>query len=168
IKIDQPGVERALVGRVHPAERFRNLAIDVRNCLQNSLAQVLALVAVTQFHGFMLAGGRATRHNGPRAGAAIQKNFSFNGRIATRVKHLASANFSNTCKRHKCVLYSSDGFKTMVPNRRDAARRVSGVQTRIISDAEAPGLCAVTTGRNRPRPSPAPYPLFFLLSNALK
>ncbi len=108
IKIDQSGVERALVGGVHPAERFRNLAIDVRNCLQNALAHVLALVAVTQFNGLMLTGGRATRHNGPRAGAAIEKNFSFNGRIATRVKHLASADIGNAGKRHKCVLYLSD------------------------------------------------------------
>jgi hypothetical protein len=63
----------ALVGGVGPAEGFRNLAIDVRNRLQNALAEVVGLVAVTQFDGLVLAGGRATRHNGARAGAAIQK-----------------------------------------------------------------------------------------------
>ena len=98
-------VERALVGGIHAAERFRNLAIDVRHRLQNAFAEIHGLVAVAQFDRFMFAGGRAARHNGPRAGAAIEKNFRFNRRIATRVQHLASANIGNTCNRHKCVLY---------------------------------------------------------------
>ncbi len=116
IEFDQTGVERALVGCVRPAEIFRNLAIDIRDRLQNALAEELRLVAVAQFDGLMLAGGRATRHNGSRAGAAIQKNFRFNRRIAPRVKHLASADKGNTCERHKCVLSLLNGFRNLVPN----------------------------------------------------
>ncbi len=125
IQFDQPRVEPALVGCVQSDDGFRDLAIDVRNCLQHALAEELTLVAIPQFDGLMLTGGRATRHNGARAGAAIQINFSFNGRIATRVKHLASANNSNTCERHNGVLYSSDGFRNKIANCRDAASRVS-------------------------------------------
>ena len=108
IQLDQPGVERALVGCVNSGEGFRNLAVNIGNCLQNALAEVLCLVTITQFDSLVLTGRRATRHDGPRTGAAIQNNFSFNGRIATRVKHLASTDIGNTAKRHKCVLYRSD------------------------------------------------------------
>src|SRR6202795_4672512 len=108
IQLDQPGVERALGGGVNSGEGFRNLAVNIGNCLQNALAEVLCLVTITQFDSLVLTRRRATRHDVPRTGAAIQKNFSFNGRIATRVKHLASTDIGNTAKRHKCVLYRSD------------------------------------------------------------
>ena len=88
-----------------PAKGLRNFAVDVRNRLQNALADVLGLIAVPQFDGLMLTGGRATRHNGPRIGAAIKKNFRFNRRISTRVQYLASANIGNAGKWHKCVLF---------------------------------------------------------------
>src|ERR1700676_2063462 len=108
IQLDQPGVERALVGGVNSGEGFRNLAANIGNCLQSALAEVLCRVTITQFDSLVLTRRGATRPDGPRTGAALQKNFSFNGRIATRVKHLASTDIGNTAKRHKCVLYRSD------------------------------------------------------------
>ena len=100
IQFDQAGIERALISSIRAPKCCRNLAVDVCNCLQNTLAKVVGLVAVAQFDGLMLTGGCATRYDSPRAGAAIKKYFCFNGRITTRVEHLASANFSNTGKRH--------------------------------------------------------------------
>src|SRR5208282_1977101 len=100
IKVNQPRVERALVSGIYSAEGFCNLAIDIRNRLQNALAEVLALIAVAQFDRLMLTSGRATGYNGSRMRATIQKDFSFHGWIAARVKHLASADFSNAGKRH--------------------------------------------------------------------
>src|SRR5579862_9119914 len=40
IKIDQPGVERALVGRINSAQRLRDLAVDVCDRLQHTLPEI--------------------------------------------------------------------------------------------------------------------------------
>ena len=114
IERDHFGVERALVGGIHADERAGNLGVHVLDGFEHSLPLVALLVAVAQFNGLMLAGGRATGHNGPRAGAAIEKNFSFYSWIATRVEHLASADFSDRGKRHKCVLFLVDEFRNVV------------------------------------------------------
>ena len=59
------------------------------------LPQVVALVAVAQFHGFVLAGGGARRHDGAAQSAAFQDYVRFNGGVAARVKNFARANGNN-------------------------------------------------------------------------
>ena len=160
IERDHFGVERALVGGIHTDERRGDLGVHVLDGLQHALPLVALLVAVAQFNGLMLAGGRATGHNGPRAGAAIEKNFGFHSWIATRVKHLASADFSDRGKRHKCVLFLVDEFRNVV----------AIVETRIAASAMYE-VELYRTGKFRVfvrwdtaqsiRPGPSPVPICY-------
>ena len=88
-------VDQALVGGVHALELGRDHGFDVVHGLQHALAQEVALVAVAEFHGLMLAGGSARRHDGAAQSAAFQNHVCFHGRIAARVKHFAGANGNN-------------------------------------------------------------------------
>ena len=73
-------VDQPLIGRVHALQLGRNHGFHVVHGLQHALAQVVALVAVAQFHGLMLAGGSARRHNGAAQRAAFQNHVRFHGR----------------------------------------------------------------------------------------
>ena len=84
-----------LVGRIHAFQFRRDHRLYVGHGLQHALAQVVALVAVAQLHGLMLAGGGARRHNGASQCAALQNHIGFHGRISARIKHFARANRNN-------------------------------------------------------------------------
>ncbi len=118
-------VERALVGGIGSAESFGDFAIDVRYGLQNALAEILGLVAVAQFDGFVFAGGGAAGDNGPGVGSAIEKNLGFNRGVAAGVQHLASADIGDAGNGHECVLILLD-FETLLVlvERRLAASRL--------------------------------------------
>ncbi len=88
-------VDQPLVGRVHAFQLRRNHGFNVFHGLQHALAEVMALVAVAQFHGLMLAGRSARRHNGAAHGAAFQNHVRFHGRIAARVKNFAGTYGNN-------------------------------------------------------------------------
>ncbi len=49
-------VNQSLIGGVHAFELGRNHGLHVGHRLQNALAHVMALVAIAQLHGLMLAG----------------------------------------------------------------------------------------------------------------
>src|SRR5208337_4872856 len=55
----------------------------------------MALVAIAQLHGLMLARGSSRRHNGASHGAAFQNHVRLNGRIAARVQHFTRTNSNN-------------------------------------------------------------------------
>ena len=95
VERDHGLVDEALVGCVHAFEFGGDDGLNVRDCLQNAFAQVVALVAVAQFHGLVFAGGSARRHNGAAQGAAFKNYIRFHGRIAARVKNFARANGNN-------------------------------------------------------------------------
>ncbi len=57
-------VDQPLIGGIHAFELGSDHGLNVGYCLQHALAQVVALVAVAQFHGFVLAGRSARGHNG--------------------------------------------------------------------------------------------------------
>ncbi len=95
VQRDHGLVEQPLVGGVHALQLGRNHGFHVGHGLQHALAQVVALVAVAQFHGLMLAGGSARRHDGAAQCAAFQNYVRFHGRIAARVQNLAGANGNN-------------------------------------------------------------------------
>jgi hypothetical protein len=59
-------IESALVGGIQSGYRFANFPVGIRDCFQNSFAQVARLVSITQFRRFVLAGRRA-RWNGSAA-----------------------------------------------------------------------------------------------------
>ena len=55
----------------------------------------MALVAVAQLHGLMLAGGSARRHDGAAERTALQNHICFHGGISTRIQNFARANRNN-------------------------------------------------------------------------
>jgi hypothetical protein len=55
----------------------------------------VALVAVAQLHGLMLAGRSARRHNGAAHRAAFQNDVRLYGRIAARIQDFAGTNSNN-------------------------------------------------------------------------
>ena len=95
IELNHGLVDEPLVGGVHAFQLRRNHRLHIGHGLQNALAHVVALVAVAQFHGLMLAGGGARRHNGAAQGAAFQNHVRFHGRIAARIQNLAGTNGNN-------------------------------------------------------------------------
>ena len=109
-------VDQPLVGRVHAFQLRRNHGLDVRNGLQHALAQVVALVAVAQFHGLMLAGGSARRHNGAAQCAAFQNHVRFHGGVSARIKNFAGTNGNNLSHiaPHNAVLQPVVQFGTAI------------------------------------------------------
>jgi len=84
-----------LIGRVHSFELGRNHRLHVGNGRQHALASVVALIAVAQLHGLMLAGRSARRHNGAAHRAAFQNDIRLYGRIPARIKDFAGTNSNN-------------------------------------------------------------------------
>ena len=83
------GVDELLVlGRL-AEQRFADLAVDVGDRLQHTLAEVAILIAVAQLGGFVRAGRGAGGHDRATAGAGFEFDFAFNGGIAARVENFA-------------------------------------------------------------------------------
>ena len=61
--------------------------------LQRAFAQVARLVAVAQFHRFVLAGGCAGGHGRAAHTAVGEINIRFHSRIAARIQNLSSNYF---------------------------------------------------------------------------
>ena len=95
VERDHGLVDQALIGRVHAFQLGRDHGLDIGNGLQHAFAQEVALVAVAQFHGLMLAGRGARRHDGAAQRAALQNHVRFDGRIAARIQNLARTNGNN-------------------------------------------------------------------------
>ena len=95
VERDHGRVDQALIGGVHAFQLRRNHGLHIGDGLQHALAQVVALVAVAQFHGFVLAGGGARGHDGAAQCAAFQNHVRFHGGIAARIQNLARANCNN-------------------------------------------------------------------------
>ena len=95
VERDHGLVDEALIGGVHAFELGGDHGFHVGDGLQHAFAEVVALVAVAQFHGLVLAGGSARRHNGAAQSAAFKNYVRFHGRIAARIQNLARANCNN-------------------------------------------------------------------------
>jgi hypothetical protein len=66
VQVDQGLVEEGLLGGVQAQHGFGDFGVDVLDGLEHALAQVAALVAVTQLDGFARAGGAPrARRRGP-------------------------------------------------------------------------------------------------------
>ena len=70
-------------------------ALDILDGLQHALAQVVRLVAVAQFHGFVLARGGAAGNCRAANRAAFENNVGFNGGVSARIQNLARMDCSN-------------------------------------------------------------------------
>jgi hypothetical protein len=72
-----------------------DLAIDVAYRLQGAFAQVTRLVAVPEFHGFVLAGGCAGWHGRSTHTAVREINIRFHSGIPAGIQNLSSSYFYN-------------------------------------------------------------------------
>ena len=97
IERDHGLIDEALVGRIQPFELRGDHGLNVLNCLQNAFAQVMALVAIAQFHSLVFAGGCAGRHDRAAQCATLKDYVRFHGRISARVKNFACTNGNNLC-----------------------------------------------------------------------
>ena len=88
VGFDHAVVDRSLVGGIEASYRAGNLAIHAGDGLAHALAEVARFIAIAQFDGFVLAGGRARGHCGAARCAAFEDDIRFHGRIAARIQNL--------------------------------------------------------------------------------
>lgn len=75
---------------LHAADGIENLAVDRLDGLLDTLAEITALVAVTQLDGLMRARGSARRNGCAAHRTVFQHHIDLNGRIATAVQNFAA------------------------------------------------------------------------------
>ena len=80
---------QALVGGVHADEFGGEDGLDVFDGLEDAFAEVVALVAVAEFDGFVLAGGGAAGNGGAAHGAAGEDDFGFDGGVSAGIEDFA-------------------------------------------------------------------------------
>ncbi len=116
VELDHGLVDEALVAGVHALQLGGDDGLHIGNGLQNALAEIVALVAVAQFHGLMLAGRGARRHNGAAECAAFQNHVRFNGGVTARVQDFAGTDGNNLSHiaPHDAVLQPVIQFRTAV------------------------------------------------------
>ena len=95
VERDHGRIQQSLIGGIHADQLRRENALDIFNRLQHSLAQVVALVAVTKFDGLMLSGRSAAGHRGAAHRAVRQHHVRFYRRVAARVQNFARVNRRN-------------------------------------------------------------------------
>ena len=95
VELNHFPIERRLIGGVEAQQGRLDFLLDVGYGLEHALAQVAALVAITELNGFVFASGRA-RWNGCAAKASIgQEDICFDRGISARVKDLTRFNFND-------------------------------------------------------------------------
>src|SRR5262249_60468379 len=78
-----------------PRQEIPALAIDRAARLQDALAAIALLVAVTQFDRFVRPGRGARRNGGPAGGAAFQLDLDLDRGIAPAVQDFAAADLDD-------------------------------------------------------------------------
>jgi hypothetical protein len=82
-------VEGALIGGVEAGDGFGDFAVGVGDGFQDAFAEILGLVGVPEFEGFVFAGGGAGRDGGAAARAGIEGDIGFDGGIAAGIDDLS-------------------------------------------------------------------------------
>jgi hypothetical protein len=110
---------------------LRQLAVHVRDRLENALAAVALRIAVAQLEGFARARRRPRRNGGLAADAAGRGDLDADGRIPTRIQNLLCPDSRNRHVRHQSCLLSFVSESEVVA--RSASRltaRVGGRRSR--------------------------------------
>ena len=95
VEFDHRHVDGALVKGIHTLNLGSDYLVDVLNGLEDALAAVTLLVAVTQFKSLILTRRSATGHRCAAHITALEGYFNFNSRIATRIQNLSGMNLFN-------------------------------------------------------------------------
>ena len=103
IEFDHLLVDGPLVEDAHAFDHGSDAFVDIGHGFQRAFAQVAALVAVTEFEGFIFTGAGAARNGGTAHDATFQGYINLHGRIAARVEDLSCKNFfNNHCFKYLC------------------------------------------------------------------
>jgi hypothetical protein len=89
VELDEDPVDLALIGRVDPGERLRDLTVDVGDRLQHSPAEVELGISVPELHRLVLARGRSGGDGGASERVGGQSDVDLERRIPARVQDLA-------------------------------------------------------------------------------
>ena len=100
VQLNHGTVQGLLVGRVLAQQQVADRAVDVGHGLQYALAQVTALVAITQFQRFARTGGSTGRRAGAADDAVFEDYIGFYGGVATGVENLTALDVDDLC--HSC------------------------------------------------------------------
>ena len=92
VESDHFVIESALVGGVGTNDGFGDFGVDVGDGFMDAFSQILGLVAIAEFDGFVFAGRGAGWNSGAAKRAGFEGDFGFDGGIAARVKDLAAVN----------------------------------------------------------------------------
>ena len=90
-------VEGFLVSCIFTQQQVADRAIDVGHGLQHALAQVTALVAITQFQRFTRTGGGTGRRAGAAHDAAFENYIGFHSRVTTGIENLTAFDVDDLC-----------------------------------------------------------------------
>ncbi len=103
VQLDHRAVQGLLISRVLAQQQVTDRAIDVGYGLQHALAQVTALVAITQFQRFAGTGGSTGRRTGAADDAVFEDYIGFYSGVATGVENLTTLDVDDFCH---CCWYS--------------------------------------------------------------
>ncbi|MPM30051.1 hypothetical protein SDC9_76593 [bioreactor metagenome] len=90
-------VEEALLGGLEAQQLGGDLLDDVLDGLQDALAAVARIVAVTQLDGLELPGRSAGRDVGAALGVVVEDDLDLDSRVAARVENLAGVDEFDAC-----------------------------------------------------------------------
>ena len=97
IQLDHGIINAPLVSGVQPLQRVGDLGVDVAYRCLHAFAQITMLVAITQLHSFVLAGGSAAGNSSAADRAISQSDLGFYRRITARIKNLTRMNVNYAC-----------------------------------------------------------------------
>jgi hypothetical protein len=83
------------IGCIHSLQSLIDYSIDIFYSLLNTLAQISALIAVSQFQCLELTGRCSTGSHAASDGTVYQSYLCFYGRIASGIQNLSSNDFFN-------------------------------------------------------------------------
>src|SRR5262249_37929512 len=130
---------------------LEDFAVHGLDRLAHALAEIARLVAVTQFHRFMRAGGGAGRHRRAADRAILEHHIDFDGGVAAAVKDFAADDVDDG--GHECLFGRgiSRGRRRFYRNARNWKR--SRGWTRLAKTARRRPLCRESPKKEQSRPS---------------
>ncbi len=105
VQLDHRAVQLGLSGRITANQQLADGAIDIGNSLEHALAQITALVAITQFQRFARTGGGAGGCASAAHDAAFQNHVRFNGGVTARVQNLTALDINDFCHLYLLAPY---------------------------------------------------------------
>ena len=122
VQLAHAAVDLALVAGVHAFEFGSDELVHVVDRFQNALADVARLVAIAQFDGFVLAGGRSAGNGSAASRAASENDVGFNGWISAGIQNFACDDQFDLSHRYES-LSRTVGFASQLPAHESIGRK---------------------------------------------